>query len=135
MAKEEHLKNPLLSILMEPIVQCSGLLRLHWINLEVVLLNDNGVVVIEGVCCNTHPHDCLDQNPLGNGNVGVVILESLVHSEVHLIEKGLCSVDGHSGASCSREVACVIMSDAICKSKRNSKPTCGHAKAYGSMIH
>lgn len=36
--------------------------------------------------------------------------------------------------SCSREFACMIISDAICKAKRNSKPTCGQAKAHESMI-
>lgn len=30
-----------------------------------------------------NPHDCVDPNPLGNGDVGVVIHESLVHCDVH----------------------------------------------------
>lgn len=50
-----------------------------WVNLEVVFLNDSG----EGIRRNTHLHNCVDQNPLGNGNVGVVILEFLIHSNVH----------------------------------------------------
>jgi hypothetical protein len=45
------------------------------------------------------------------------------------------SIGGHSGISCLRELVCVVMNDTICKSKSNSKPTCGHAKTYGSMIH
>ena len=49
--------------------------------------------------------------------------------------KGFCSIGGHSGILCLRELAYLIMSDAIRKSKKNSKPTCNHAKAYGSTIH
>ena len=45
-------------------------------NLEVILVNDNIVVVAEGICCNTHPQDCIDVNPLGTDDVGVVILDS-----------------------------------------------------------
>jgi hypothetical protein len=52
------------------------------VNLDVLLLNDNGVVVAEGICCNTHPQNCIDENPLGLEDVGIIILESLVHSEV-----------------------------------------------------
>ena len=65
-----------------PIVECAGLSRPEWVNLDVVLLNDAGVVVAEGICRNTHPEDCIDENPLGPDDIGVMILESLVHSEV-----------------------------------------------------
>jgi hypothetical protein len=51
-------------------------------NLDVVLLNDTGVVVAEGICRNTNPQDCIVENLLGPEDGGVVILESLVHSEV-----------------------------------------------------
>lgn len=44
---EEHVENPLPSASMEPIVQCSGFLRLDWLNLEVVILNDNKVPIAE----------------------------------------------------------------------------------------
>lgn len=40
--------------------------------------------------------------------------------------KGFYSVGGH--------LVCMIMSDGICKSMRNSKPTCVHKKAYINMI-
>lgn len=79
--EEKHVGSPLPSIQMENIVQRSGLSRLEWMNVEVVLLNENQVV--DGICCNTHPHDCVGQNPASNGDVGVVILQSLVHSNVH----------------------------------------------------
>ena len=65
-----------------PIAECANLSRVSWVNLDVMLLNDNGVVVAEGICRNSHPQDCIDENPLGPDDVGVVILESLVHSEV-----------------------------------------------------
>ena len=100
----------------------------------VVLLTESGVPLAEGICRNNHPHDCVDQNLLGVEDVGVVTHESLVYSEVYLTQ-GFCSIVGHSKMSCSMELACVMISDVICKSKRNFKPTCGHAKAYGSMIH
>ena len=37
----------------------------------------------ESICCNTHPQDFIDENPLGTKDVGVVILELLVHSKVN----------------------------------------------------
>ena len=67
-----------------PIVGCMGLSRALWVNLEVVLVNDNGVVVAEGICCNTHPQDCIDKNPFGTEDVGVVIWKSLIHFKVPL---------------------------------------------------
>ena len=39
----------LLSVYVEPIVECYRLLRLEWLNLKVVL-HDNGVHVVEGIC-------------------------------------------------------------------------------------
>src|ERR1700738_5738372 len=80
---EEHLDIPLHSVPDSPIVECRGLSRASWVNLDVLLLNDSGVAVAEGICRNTHPQNCIDQNPLGTEDVGVVILESLVHSEVN----------------------------------------------------
>jgi hypothetical protein len=79
---EDHVDLPSSSVLHCPILNCAGLSRASWVNLDVVLLNDIGVVVAEGICRNTHPQDCIDENPLGPEDVGVVILESLVHSEV-----------------------------------------------------
>ena len=51
-------------------------------NLGVVIVNDNGVPMAEGMCHNIHPQDCIDENPFGTEDVGVVILESLIHSKV-----------------------------------------------------
>ena len=65
-----------------PIVECMGLSRAAWVNLDVVLVDNNGVLVVEGIFRNTHPQECIDENPFGTKDVGVIILESLVHSEV-----------------------------------------------------
>jgi hypothetical protein len=79
---EDGLDLPSPSIPLCPTVECAGLSRDSWVNMDVVLLNDSGVAVAEGVCRNSHPHDCIDENQLGTDDVGVVIWESLNHSEV-----------------------------------------------------
>src|ERR1700680_1438927 len=81
-ADEGHLGSPSPSDPFCPIVECAGLSRASWVNLDVVLVNDSEVAVAEGICRNTHPQDCIDEHPLGTEDVGVVILESVVHSEV-----------------------------------------------------
>ncbi len=53
-----------------------------WVNLEVIVVNDSGVVVAEDICRNIHPHDWIDKNQFDYEDVGVVILESLIHFEV-----------------------------------------------------
>ena len=50
--------------------------------MDVVLLNDSGVAVVEGICRNSHPQDCVDENHIGINDVGIVIWESFIHSEV-----------------------------------------------------
>src|ERR1700737_1001812 len=40
-----------------PIVECMGLSKASWMNLEVVLVNDSGVAMADGICRNTHPQD------------------------------------------------------------------------------
>lgn len=77
------MRTPLPSVYVEPIVKCFGLSRLEWVNLELVLLEDNVVFIVEGICRNIHPNDYVDQNLFGHEDVGVVILESLVHFAVH----------------------------------------------------
>lgn len=52
-------------------------------NLEIVLLSESEDHVVEYICCNTYLHDCVDQHPLGDEDVEVVILELLIHSKVH----------------------------------------------------
>jgi hypothetical protein len=79
---DDHVDLPSPSTPLRPRVECAGLSRASWVNKDVLLLNDSGVVVAEGICRNTHPQDCIDENPLGSEDVGIVILESLVHSEV-----------------------------------------------------
>ena len=51
--------------------------------LEVVILSESGVPIEEGFCCNPNLHNCVDQNPLGDEDVGVVLYELPTHSEVH----------------------------------------------------
>jgi hypothetical protein len=79
-AEEDHLDLPLPSIPLCPILECAELSRASWVNLEMVLVNDNEVAMVEGIYRNTHPQDCIDENPLGTEDVGVVISESLIHT-------------------------------------------------------
>lgn len=53
-----------------PNAKCLWLSKLEWVNLKV-LLNDNEIIIVEGICHNIHPRDCVYQNPLGNEDVGV----------------------------------------------------------------
>ena len=80
---KDHLDLPSPSVPLCPIVECKGFPRALWVNLDVVLLNESGVAVAEGICRNSNPQDCIDENQLGTEDVGVVILESFVHSEVN----------------------------------------------------
>ena len=79
---DDGLGIPSPSVPLCPIFECAGLPRASWVNLDVVLLNDSGVAVALGICRNTNPQNCIDQNQLGTEDVGVVILVSLVHSKV-----------------------------------------------------
>ena len=95
-------------------------------NLEVILLDDDGVVVGEDMCHNINTQDCIGENQLGTENVGVVILDSLIPTEVD---------PTHRFKLRSRplmELACVAMSDDICKTKKSSAckrlATQGYAK-------
>jgi hypothetical protein len=66
----------------EIIPSCEDYLQEQWVNLDVVILNACAVPVADGVCRNSNPTDCIDANPLGEDNVGVCILNSLLPSEV-----------------------------------------------------
>lgn len=44
---------------------------------------------MEGVCCNAHPHNCVDQYPLGDEDVAVVIFESLGQCKENLTQRFL----------------------------------------------
>ena len=61
---------------------CAGFRREQWVGLDVVLLNDLGVPVVDGICRNSDPCDCVDANPLGSSDVGVCILNPLLPLEV-----------------------------------------------------
>ena len=86
-AGEGHLGLPLPSVPFSPIVECVGFLKTLWVNLEVIFVNHNGVAMAEGICHNTHPQDCIDENPFGIEDVGVLILESLIDSKVDPIHR------------------------------------------------
>ena len=58
--------------------------REQWVGLDVVLLNDLGVPVVNGICRTSDPRECVDANPLGLDDVGVCILNSLLPLEVPL---------------------------------------------------
>ena len=61
---------------------CAGFGREQWVGLDVVLFNEGGVPVADGICRNSDPRDCVDANPLGPDDVGVCILNSLLPLEV-----------------------------------------------------
>ena len=61
---------------------CAGYGREQWVGLDVVLLNDVGVTVADGICRNSDPSECVDAKPLGLHDVGVCILNSLLPLEV-----------------------------------------------------
>lgn len=60
------MRTPLPSVHMEPIVKCFEFSRLEWVKLKVVLIDDNGVFIVKGICCNIHPNDCVDHNLFGH---------------------------------------------------------------------
>ena len=64
-AKKDHMGLPSSPIPFYPIVKLAGFSKASWINLDVIFVNNNGVAVAEGICCNIHPQDCIDENPLG----------------------------------------------------------------------
>ena len=71
---DEHLDIP----------SCEGFSREQWVGLDVVLLNHNGDPVADGILRNSAPHECVDASPLGEDDVGVCILNSLLPLEVPL---------------------------------------------------
>ena len=79
---EDYLDLPSPSVPHCPNIECAWLSRASWVNWKWYFLMTCGVGVAEGICHNNHPQDCIDENPLGTENIGVIILELLVHSEV-----------------------------------------------------
>ena len=61
---------------------CAGFGREQWVCLDVVLLNELGVPVADGICRNSVLRECVDANPLGLDDVGMCILNSLLPLEV-----------------------------------------------------
>lgn len=54
----------------------------QWVGFDVILVNDNNVSVVDGILRNFAPLECVDANPLGEGNVNVCILNSLLPVEI-----------------------------------------------------
>ena len=52
---------------------CAGFRREQWVDFDVVLLNELGVPVVNGICRNSNPLECIDANPLGLDDVGVFL--------------------------------------------------------------
>lgn len=49
--------------------------------LELVHLSDSGVPIVEDVCCDTHPHDCVNLS-MGMGMLELSSLSHFIHSKV-----------------------------------------------------
>ena len=91
---EDHLDLPSPSVPHCPIVECTGLSRAAWVNLDVVLVNDSGLPVAEGICRNTHPEDCIDETRLAQRMLGLSYWShSFIPRWIPLI--GSPSADGH----------------------------------------
>ena len=56
---------------------CQRYSRKQWIGFDVVLLT-----IVNGVCRNTNPKDCIFANPLNDKDIGVCVLNPLVPMEV-----------------------------------------------------
>lgn len=76
-----YLQNPLWSVLGS-----LGWTKWIW---KWLLLTIMASISGEGVCHNTHPNDCIDKIPLGKNDVGVVIVESIVHAKVNPLQRFL----------------------------------------------
>lgn len=59
--------------------------REQWVGLDVVLPNDNGVPVVNGICRNFGPRECVGANPFGKDDVSVCIKNPLLMLEVLLM--------------------------------------------------
>lgn len=64
------------------IPMCKGFSREQWVGLDVILINDAGVSIANGIRRNLFPTECVDANPLGDNDVGVCITNSLMPLEV-----------------------------------------------------
>ena len=54
---------------------CSGIRREEWTNIPLLLVNDDGNEMAKGICRNWNPVDCVDDKPLGESDIGVLIME------------------------------------------------------------
>ena len=69
---EDYLEAPSTSVPLCPISQSTGFSMACWVNLNVVLHNDSGVAVAEGICHNTHPQDSLMKTILAPTTLGLL---------------------------------------------------------------
>ena len=56
---------------------CSGLRREDWVNIPVMLVNEDGHNMAKGICRNVNPIDCVEDKCLGIDHVGVLIMEPI----------------------------------------------------------
>lgn len=52
---------------------------------DVIILNENNILVVDGNFRNSDPYECADENPLDKVDVGVCILNSLLLLKVMLM--------------------------------------------------
>lgn len=56
---------------------CSGLRREDWVNITVMLVDEDGHNMAKGICHNVNPIDCVEDKCLGTDHVGVLIMEPI----------------------------------------------------------
>jgi hypothetical protein len=59
------------------IPKCVGVGRELWEKLAVTLCNAHGIEVAEGVVFITSPNSCIDDKPLGENDVGIMVMDIL----------------------------------------------------------
>ena len=61
---------------------CASFGREQWMDLDVVLFNELGALVADGICRSSNTRECVDANPFGLDDVGMCIINSLLPLEV-----------------------------------------------------
>lgn len=92
-----------------------------------VFVNDSRVGEAEGICCNNHPQDCIDENLFGTKDIGDVYWSRLFILRWILL---ICfpSIYGHWVMSLLKEFASMNTSNNTCRFKKSFKQTAVHAK-------
>ena len=71
------------------IPKCVGVGRELWEKLVVILCNAYGVDVDEGVVLITSPNSCIDNRPLGENDLGVMVMDILCEEPGWTFELGV----------------------------------------------